>query len=284
VKQYNPKRKHFIYSVQRTAIGPATGIVPIRTNIHSDSWFEMRAIQGYVVFAAGGAPTLDNITVNLYDEGTGRQVFSAPMTFDALVPQLNYLAATAASLGMIPHIPFYLPVPYLLRPSTVLRTEIVNNNAGGTGPATVRIAYIGQKIFDLLTPYQKPGTQFLPFSYVADFTNGVAGIPATTQLTVTVPIQSDYDFALVKVTASNPLLRTALDGLFMQTSDLRGAYAFEDAQIPLPLVAGAPHWPFLPIDPIMFQRGGGVNITINNTTLAAVNNGMIVLHGYKIVG
>lgn len=284
MKQINAKRKHFVYSVQRTAIPPVSGVVPIRTNIHSDSWFEMRGIQGYVVFAAGGAPTLDNITLNIYDEGTGRQIFSAPMTFDAFVPQLNFLAATTASLGFIMHIPFYLPYPYLIRPSTVLRTEIVNNNIAGTGNATVRLAYIGQKIYDLLEPYRKPGTQFSPFSYVADFTNAGVGLPAATQLTVGVPVQSDYDFAVTKITASSPLLASALDGVFMQTSDLRAAYAFEDAQIPVHLLTGAPHWPFIPVDPIVFQKGTGINVTLNNTTGAAILRGMVVFHGYKIIG
>ena len=281
MKNYNPKRKHFVYSVQRTGIVPVGVLTPIRTNIHSDSWFDFRGIQGYIVFAAGGAPTLDLITINIYDEGTGRQLFSQAMSFDDIVPQLNDLAATRASLGMIPHTPFYIPTGLMLRPSTVLRTEIVNNNIGGTGNATVRLAYIGQKVFDLLQPYESPGTSFMPFTYVADFASTLL---AATQLTVTVPIQSDYDFDVVKIVASTSLRASALDGVFMTMTDLRAGYSFEDAQIPIHLVTGAPHWPFLPIEPIRLQKATGINVTLNNTTGGTIANASVAFHGYKIVG
>ena len=277
MRMFNPKRKHFMYSAQSAGIASGT-TVNVRVGIHSDSWFNWFGVNGYSIFAAGGAPVNSNIYVNVFDEGTGRSLFSVPQTLESFLPNLSYWSTLTANFYNNPLKPAYFSAPYLSRPSTALIFTINNRNAPADGAATVRIGLIGEKIYDLKTKYVSPGTVFSPFDYVADF----GTLAALTQSTITVPIQGDADFDCVKIIATETLLTTALDGVFMTATDLTSNSSLEDTQIPLVLTAGSPNYPFIPTNNIRFRQSSGVNITLNNTTAAAVNNTQVILRGHKV--
>lgn len=281
MRSYNPKKKHFTYTAESLAQAPATR-ANIRTTIHSDSWFELHGIIGQQIFAAGGAPLHDNVYINLFEEGTGRNLLSTPLSADALFPNIGRQVALAAVNATLPAFiskrPFYFPTPFILRPSTTLRTEVDNRNVAGDGALTLRLSFIGLKAYDLNFPEQSPGLTFHPFVYVADF----GTLAALSQATQTIPIQSDSDFDVTAITASHNLVNSAPADVFMNLTDLGSSYQFEDRPIPIHHYAGAPHWPYFPIRPIRLQRTGGLNVTLQNTTAVEIVNSNLAFHGYKI--
>lgn len=281
MRSYNPKKKHFTYTAESLSQAPLTRS-NIRTLIHSDSWFELHGIIGQGVFAAGGAPTLENIYINLFEEGTGRNFFSTPVSMDALLPDIGRQVAIAAGLAALPGYllrkPFYFPTPFLLRPSTTLRTEVDNRNIGGTGALTFRVSFIGLKAYDLNFPEQSPGLSFSPFIYVADF----GTLAANSQATQTIPIQSDSDFDVTAITASWNLVNSGPADVLMNLTDLGSGYQFEDRPVPIHHYAGNPHSPYFPIRPVRLQRTGGLNVTLQNTSGAGIGNSNIAFTGYKI--
>lgn len=278
MRSYNPQKRHFSYSAESLAQGPVTR-VNIRTTIHSDSWFELHGIIGGITFAAGGAPVAGAVYFNLFDEGTGRNLFSNPISGDALFPNMGRLAAFAAgSPGFVFRKPYYFSTPFVFRPASTIRTEIDNRNIAGTGAATVRLAFIGLKAYDLNYPEQSPGLAFHPFIYIADFTTLVAN----SQQTQTVAVQSDADFDITAITASYTLVDSAAFSVFMNMTDLGSSYQFEDRALPIHHYAGGPHYPYYPIRPIRVFRTSGVNVTLQNTTGANIDNSVVAFHGYKI--
>lgn len=281
MRSYNPKKKHFTYTAESLAQAPVTR-ANIRTTIHSDSWFELHGMIGQTIFAAGGAPVSDAVYINLFEEGTGRNFFSTPISVDAIFPnygrQVAIAAVNAALPGFLFRKPFYFPTPFVLRPSTTLRVEVDNRNIAGTGALTFRLSFIGLKAYDLNFPEQSPGLSFSPFIYNADF----GTLAATSQATQTIPIQSDSDFDITEITASWNLLNSGPADVFMNLTDLGSSYQFEDRPIPIHHYAGAPHFPYYPIRPIRLQRTGGLNVTLQNTTGGGFANANVAFTGYKI--
>jgi hypothetical protein len=281
MRSYNPKKKAFTYTAESLAQAPATR-ANIRTTIQSDSWFELHGIIGQTVFAAGGAPVMDAVYINLFDEGTGRNLFSAPLSCDALFPNIGRQIAinttAAGAVGYLFRRPFYFPTPFIMRPSATLRTEVDNRNVAGDGALTLRIAFIGLKAYDLNFPEQSPGLTFHPFIYVADF----GTLLANSQQTQTIAVQSDSDFDITAITASWPLLNSAPADVFMNLVDLGSSYQLEDRALPIHHYAGGPHFPYYPIRPYRLAQTGGMNVTLQNTTVANILNANVAFHGYKI--
>lgn len=281
MRAFNPKKKAFTYTAESIAQASATR-TNIRTTIHSDSWFELHGIIGQTLFAAGGAPVSELVYFNFFDEGTGRNLLSAPLSADALFPNIGRQVAIAAGLAALPGYltrrPFYFPTPFIMRPSATLRTEIDNRNVAGGGALTVRLAFLGLKAYDLNFPDQSPGLVFHPFIYVADFTTLVAN----SQQTQTVAIQSDSDFDITAITASWNLMNSAPASVFMNMVDLGSSYQFEDRPLPIHHYAGGPHYPYYPIRQIRLLRTSGLNVTLQNTTGGNITDANIAFHGYKI--
>ena len=281
MRSYNPKKKHFTYTAESLAQAQGTR-VNVRTAIQTDAWFELHGIIGQCIFAAGGAPVSDNVYVNLFDEGTGRNLLSTPLSVDALFPNIGRQVAIAAGVAALPGYlfrrPLYFPTPYILRPASILRAEVDNRNGAGTGALTLRLSFIGLKAYDLNFPEQSPGLTFHPFIYAADF--GTLG--ASGQATQTIPIQSDSDFDITAITSSWNLINSAPADVFMNLTDLGSSYQFEDRPIPIHHYTGGPHFPYFPIRPIRIMRSSGFNVTLQNTTVAGITNAMVAFHGYKI--
>lgn len=278
MRMFNPAKKQFTYHAQNTAVVQGT-TANIRVNIQGDAWFNLHALMGAITFAAGGAPTADLVYINIFDEGTGRNLLSTPVSLEALFTNVGRQTGLAAgAVGYAYRRPLYLATPFTFRPNSTVRIEINNRNIAGTGAAIVRIALIGLKVYDLNRPDESPGVSFHPFFYVADF----ATLAATTQTTVSVPIQQDADFDVTLITASWNLVNGAPYDVFMAIQEIGTGYQFEETALPLHLYAGGPHYPYIPIRPIRLRRTGGVNITLNNTTVAGITNSNIILHGYKV--
>lgn len=279
MKLHNRAKKHFTYLAQNTAVAPGAR-ANIRVAVDSNAWFFLHALMGSIGFAAGGAPVADNVYINIFDEGTGRNLLSADTSLESLLTNIGRQAGLAAgAVGYAYRRPLYLATPFVFRPSSTIRVLIDNRNAGGTGAAIVRIALIGLKVFDLNMPDESPGYSFHPFFYVADF----ATLAALAQVTVTVPIQQDADFDVTLITASWNLLNSAPADVFMSMTELSTSYQFEDQALPLHLYAGGPHYPYIPIRPIRLIRTSGLNVTLQNTTVAGITNAQIVFHGYKVI-
>lgn len=280
MKPYNPKRSHFIYPADYGGLA-AGARDDVRVQIDGKSWFYWHALIGLVTFAAGGAPTAENIFVNIFDSGTGRGIFGEPVSIDGIVPQLSRLAAfDAAEPGFIFRQPFYFPLPFNIRPASTLRVEFDNRNAGGTGAATIRLALIGLKVKDPREPDRAPGKTFTPFTAVVNF----GTLAASEQRTVGASLQEDVPFDVVSITGSWNLLNSTPGRVFMSMKDAGSDDTYEKAPIPAHSYIGPPHSPFRPIRPIRFFKSEGLNVTLQETAAAPLTLTQVLLHGYKVHG
>ncbi len=278
MKTFNPDRKAFIYEGSFSGLAAATKD-RIRIPIKPPGWFGWKGISGLVSFAAGGAPTVENIYINVYDEATGRNISSEPMSIDGIVPGLSRLAAFAAGTpGFVFRRPFYFPVHRVLPGGSSVTIDVDNRNAAGTGAATVRLALHGEKIFNLATKEQSPGKTFTPFIQVADF----GTLVASSSPTRTVAVQPDADFDVVGITGSWNLMNSAPGKVMMSMKDLASGYFFQSAAVPVHSFIGAPHFPYIPVRPIRIQRSQGVDITLQETLAADLTLTQVNLIGYKV--
>lgn len=278
MKTYNPDRKAFIYEGSITALAPVTKD-RIRVPIKPPGWFGWRGISGIVSFAAGGAPVAEQIFINIFDEATGRNMSSLPISIDGIVPGLARLSSFAAgTAGFVFRVPFYFPVNRILPGGSSITIEVDNRNIAGTGAATVRFALHGEKIMNLATKEQSPGKTFTPFLYVADF----GTLVASSQQTQTVAVQPDADFDIVGITGSWNLINSAPNRVLMEIKDLASGYLFQSARLPAHHYIGAPHFQYRPVRPIRVTRAQGIDITLQETTAVDLTLTQVVLIGYKV--
>jgi hypothetical protein len=289
MRAYNPKKKHFIYGLDLTgapAIAAATRVTG-RTPISSDSWFELHAISAHWTEAVPDFPPLlsDNMYLNLFDESTGRTLFSEPMSLPSIIPSYGRIQTGDASNALVayfpsPHKPFYFATPYLFRPGSVIRADVDNRDAA-LAMTTLRIYYHGVKVFDLGSRDQSPGAVFAPFSYLANFGAMVTGA----QNTVQIATQGDADFDVVSITTNLQTfdeLCVDADQGFISFQDQTTGYQYQDRAISLTHFAGTPITPYFPIRTIRISASGGLQATLNNTSGVTLANAQVAFNGYKI--
>jgi hypothetical protein len=291
MRAYNPKKKHFVYGLDLTgAPAIAAGArVTGRTPISSDSWFELHAISVHATEAAPAVPELlaDNMYLNLFDESTGRDLFSEPVSLPAIIPSYgaNVLVAAAPAGALntyypLIHKPFYFATPYLFRPGSVVRATLDNRDAA-LNMTTLRIYYHGVKVFDLGSRDQSPGAVFAPFSYLATFGSMLTGAQATVQIAT----QGDADFDVVSITTNLQTFNESCvdaDQAFISFQDQTTGYQYQDRAISLAHFVGTPIVPYYPIRPIRISASGGLQATLNNTSGVTLANAQVAFNGYKI--
>jgi hypothetical protein len=287
MRGFNPKKKHFVYGMDMA--GPAATVRAVgRTPISSDSWFELHALSIHATEAAPAIPQLmpDNLYLQLFDEGTGRTLFSEAVSMPVLFPAYNtigtaaMIAAAANTYFPTQHKPFYFATPYLFRPGSVIRVDIDNRNAA-LNMTTLRIYYHGCKVFDLGAREQSPGAVFAPFSYLATFGPILTG----NQVTAQIATQSDADFDVTSITTNIQTFdESAVDAdqAFVTFQDQTTGYQYQDRAVSLTHMVGTPTCPYLPIRPIRVFASGGLQVTLNNVSGVTLANPQIAFNGYKI--
>src|SRR5512135_3474608 len=133
----------------------------------------------------------DNIYINLFDEGTGRNLFSVFISLPVLIPTYGMIGARVLggatnSYYQLPHKPFYFATPYLFRAGSIIRADLENRDAA-LAMSTLRIYYHGLKVRDLGSRDESPGAVFAPFTYLANF----GSVATATQATVQIATQGD---------------------------------------------------------------------------------------------
>jgi hypothetical protein len=276
MKSYNPKKKSFVYGMDMAGPAAATRLQG-RTPISSDSWFELHAVS--IIQTGLTLAQLDQVYLQIYDDATGRTLFSEPISANAIFPVYDLNAAGGVWFPLV-HKPFYFPVQYLFRPGAVLRIEVDNRNAAAAATA-FRVYYHGVKVFDLASRDQSPGAVFAPFSYVANF--GTLANLATG--TVAVATQSDADFEFISMTTNDLNFDATIadaDQAFITFQDLTTGYQLQDRAIALPCFIGTPLAPYYPVRPYRIMAAGGLSVQILNTSGAGLADLQVVFNGYKI--
>jgi hypothetical protein len=289
MRAYNPKQKHFVYGLDLTgapAIAAATRVAG-RTPISADSWFDLHAISIHWTEAVPDFPPLlsDNMYLNLFDESTGRMLFSEPVSAPAIFPSYSRIQAGDASNALVTyypltHKPFYFSTPYRFRPGSIIRMDIDNRDAA-LAMTTLRIYYHGVKVFDIGSRDLSPGAVFGPFSYLATF----GAMLTTTQNTVQIATQSDADFDVVSITTNLQTFdETAIDAdqAFITFQDQTTGYQYQDRPVSLTHFVGTPMAPYFPIRPIRVSAAGGLQATLNNVSGVTLANAQVAFNGYKI--
>ena len=287
MRGYNPKQKQFIYGLDMAGPAAATRLVG-RTPISSDSWFDMYAISIQWTEAAPAIPQLmpDNMYLNLFDEGTGRNLSSEPFSIPALIPSYGtigtaaMIAAAANTYFPSPHKPYYFKTPYRFRPGSVIRADVDNRNAA-LAMTTLRIYYHGAKVYDIGSRDQSPGAVFAPFTYLA--TPGA--MLTATQAVVQIATQSDADFDIVDITTNIQTFDESnvdADQAFISFQDQTTGYQYQDRPISLTHYVGTPVTPYRPIRPMRVSAAGGLQVTINNVSGVTLANPQVAFNGYKI--
>lgn len=291
MRAFNPKKKHFVYGLDLTgAPAIAAGArVAGRTPISSDSWFELHAVSVHWTEAAPDWPALlaDNMYLNLFDEGTGRSLFSEALSIPTMFPTYSRIGAedtsgagTTATFFPLQHKPFYFATPYLFRPGSIIRAD-VNNRDAALNMTTLRIYYHGVKVYDLGYRDQSPGSVFAPFTYLANF----GSLVTANQSTVQIATQSDADFDVVSITTNIQTFNESCvdaDQAFLSFQDQTTGYQFQDRAISLTHIAGTPVTPYYPIRPFRISASGGLQATLNNTSGVTLANAQVAFNGYKI--
>jgi hypothetical protein len=289
MRGYNPKKKQFVYGLDLTgapAIAAGAQVVG-RTPISADSWFELHAMSVHWTEAAADSPPLlsDNMYLNLFDESTGRSLFSEPVSLPAVIPSYGRIG-TGAMANLLntyfptPHKPFYFSTPYLFRPGSIIRAD-VNNRDAALNMTTLRIYYHGLKVFDLGSRDQSPGAVFAPFTYLATPGAMLTG----TQVTVQIASQSDADFDITSITTNLQTFdESAIDAdqAFIEFQDQTTGYQYQDRAISLIHYVGTPVTPYFPIRPIRVSAAGGLQVTIQNGSGVTFANPQVAFNGYKI--
>jgi hypothetical protein len=289
MRAFNPKQKHFVYGLDLTgapAIAAGTRVAG-RTPISADSWFDLHAISIHWTEAAPDSPPLlsDNIYINLFDESTGRMLFSEPVSAPAIIPSYGRIG-TGAMANLLntyfpsPHKPFYFSTPYRFRPGSIIRADIDNRDAA-LNMTTLRIYYHGVKVFDIGSRDLSPGAVFGPFSYLATF----GAMLTATQNTVQIASQSDADFDVVSITTNLQTFdETCIDAdqAFITFQDQTTGYQYQDRPISLVHFVGTPSSPYFPIRPMRISRAGGLQATLNNVSGVTLANAQVAFNGYKI--
>lgn len=287
MRAFNPQKKHFIYGMDLAGPAAATRAVG-RTPISADSWFELHAISVHCTEAAPAIPQLmpDNMYLNLFDEGTGRSLFSEPVSLPAVIPSYGTIgtaamvAAAANTYFPTQHKPFYFSTPYLFRPGSVIRADIDNRNAA-LAMTTMRLYYHGVKVFDIGSRDQSPGAVFAPFTYLAT----PAAMLTGTQATVQIATQSDADFDVVSISTNIQTFDESCvdaDQAFISFQDKTTDYQYQDRPISLAHFVGTPECPYFPIRPFRIRAAGGLQVVINNVSGVTLANPQVAFNGYKI--
>lgn len=289
MRAYNPQKKHFIYGLDLTgapAIAAATRVAG-RTPVSSDSWFELHAISIHWTEAAPDFPPIgpDNMYINLFDESTGRMLFSEPVSIPAIIPTYSRIQAGDASNALVTYYPlthkqFYFSTPYLFRPGSIIRADIDNRNAV-LNVTTFRVYYHGLKIFDIGSRDVSPGAVFAPFSYMATFGAMLTG----TQNTVQIATQSDADFDVVSITTNIQTYDETCvnaDQAFITFQDQTTGYQYQDRPISLVHFVGTPVTPYYPVRPFRIMAAGGLQANLNNVSGVTLANAQVAFNGYKI--
>jgi hypothetical protein len=287
MRSYNPKKKQFVYGLD--VIGPAAATRATgRTPISSDSWFELHAVSCQFTEAAPTIPELmaDNMYLNLFDEGTGRTLFSEALSMPSLFPSYGLIGATALLVAAgntyfpFPHVPHYFPTPYRFRPGSIIRADIENRNAA-LAMTTMRIYYHGLKVFDLNSPEQSPGAVFAPFTYLANF----GSLATANQATAQIATQSDADFDVIDITTNIQTFNESnvdADQAFISFQDQTTGYQYQDRAVSLTHMVGTPVAPYRPIRPMRISASGGLQVVLNNVSGVTLANAQVAFNGYKI--
>jgi len=287
MRAYNPKKKHFVYGLDVTGPAAATRATG-RTPISADSWFELHAVSCQFTEAAPTIPELmaDNMYLNLFDEGTGRTLFSEPVSMPTIFPSYGLIGATALLVAAgntyfpFPHLPHYFATPYLFRPGAVIRADIENRNAA-LAMTTMRIYYHGVKVYDIASPDRSPGAVFAPFSYLANF----GSVATANQVTAQIATQSDADFDVTGITTNIQVFNESnvdADQAFISFQDQTTGYQYQDRPISLTHVVGTPECPYRPLRPMRISAAGGLQVVLNNVSGVTYANAMVAFNGYKI--
>ena len=287
MRGYNPKKKHFIYGLDVAGPAAATRVTG-RTPISADSWFECHAVSVHMTEAAPTIPELmaDNMYIQLFDEGTGRTLFSEAVSLPAIFPSYGliggaaFVVVSANTFFPMPHQPYYFPTPYLFRPGGIIRAEIDNRNAA-LAMTTFRLYYHGVKVFDIAGRDQSPGAVFAPFSYLATF----GSVLTANQATVQIATQSDADFDVTSITTNIQTFNESCvdaDQAFLSLQDQTTGYQYQDRPISLTHFAGTPVTPYRPLRPMRITASGGMQATLNNVSGVTLANAQVAFNGYKI--
>jgi hypothetical protein len=287
MRSYNPKKKQFVYGLD--VIGPAAATRATgRTPISADSWFELHAVSCQFTEAAPTIPELmaDNMYLNLFDEGTGRTLFSEAVSMPSLFPSYGLIGATALLVAAgntyfpFPHVPHYFPTPYLFRPGSIIRADIENRNAA-LAMTTMRIYYHGVKVFDINSREQSPGAVFAPFTYLANF----GSLATANQATAQIATQSDADFDVIDITTNIQTFNESnvdADQAFISFQDQTTGYQYQDRAVSLTHMVGTPVNPYRPIRPMRISAAGGLQVVLNNVSGVTLANAQVAFNGYKI--
>lgn len=123
----------FTYSVPALAVA-ALATVPANTSVQADSDFVIRYVNLTAFDAAGNFVPNPNITLSLFDSGSGRNFQDNPILAG------NY-AGGRSNGGALP---FIWPEPKLVSGSSVVVSTITNRSAIAL---VVDVAFVGSKVF-----------------------------------------------------------------------------------------------------------------------------------------
>jgi len=281
MRPYNPKKVPYIYGGD--AAGPlGNNQVVIRTPISSAAWYELHGISIH----KKQIDSWEELFLNIVDEGTGRSLFSEDISIPAFTIDYKDIGTKLPSAAVdtyftVPRHPTMLPVPYLLRPGSVIRATVRNYST--LDIPRFRIYYHGLWTTDPASKDQSPGAVMAPFVYVANFGTVSPG----SQYTVQVTAQPDSIFDVHAISCTRTLFDIACqdaDTVFLTITDPLTGFTYHDRAVHLCHIAGPPLWPYRPIRPIRVLKGGALQVTLNNMSNYVMQYVQIAFHGIKIFG
>lgn len=129
-------RDFFVYAANFSALA-AAGVASTTIQVQADSDFELQKLAMFADVAAAAQTdstrVLPLITIQITDQGSGRQIFQLPIPVPSVFGDGNF--------------PFILPTTKLFVANSAIGIDLVNFSAATT--YNLRIALIGAKIFRL---------------------------------------------------------------------------------------------------------------------------------------
>lgn len=124
-------RRFYSYQMTFAAVDQNVSSGNVVMQVTDDAPFFITSMQGEVSDGAGNVVDATGSTLNLVDNGSSYPLFFAPIPFSTVV-------GTGA-------LPFFLPVPYPIRPNSSMTGQVFNG--GAVGPTTYTLTFSGYKLF-----------------------------------------------------------------------------------------------------------------------------------------
>ena len=258
---------------------PSGAAATVQVQIDDSSYFLVEQIH---ILSSLQTVAMDGATVQITDTTTARPWSDVP------VP-LRDLAGTGAS-------PRYLSDPNLLRPTSTLNVQIVNNTGSA---AAFYVGLIGRKIYGMTESLASLMFRRLWFQYVVPFASGLGA--SAVNVNSQVKMLNDSDFYIKKI-----LSQQAIDAVFAATggaesqelmaliSDTSGDRNYNNQKMPLRLLAGsgasaptstANAWsygqPQTYRKPILVRRNSQIQFSLDNKATSVIPAFNITLEGIR---